>query len=115
VSETAEVREVDPAEASRLAAQGALLLDVREQSEWDAGHAAGAVHLPLTEIEARAAQLPRDRLIVAVCRSGARSLRVAQYLGALGHDVVNLAGGSKAWVAAGLPFVTDAGEPGVVA
>jgi rhodanese-related sulfurtransferase len=108
------IRELEPIEGRDLVESGALLLDVREQDEWDAGHATGASHIPLTELEGRAGEVPADRPIVVICRSGARSLRAAEYLDALGHEAHNLAGGSRAWVEAGLPFVTDAGDAGVV-
>jgi rhodanese-related sulfurtransferase len=109
-----QIRELAPTEGRALVEGGALLLDVREQDEWDAGHATDASHIPLTELESRVAEVPADRPIVVICRSGARSLRAAEYLTALGHEAHNLAGGSRAWVEAGLPFVTDTGDPGVV-
>jgi rhodanese-related sulfurtransferase len=108
------VPEVDPAGAQRLAdEEGAVLLDVREDDEWEAGHAPGAVHLRLGLL---AQQRPeRGRRIVAVCRTGARSGRATEVLNEWGYDAVNLAGGMKAWAAAGLPVVTDAGSAGTVA
>jgi rhodanese-related sulfurtransferase len=108
------VPEVDPAAAQRLADEhDALLLDVREDGEWIAGHAPGAVHLRLGLL---AEQRPEPgRRIVAVCRSGARSARATEVLNQWGYDAVNLAGGMQAWAAAGLPVVTDDGGPGTVA
>ncbi len=108
------VVEVSPIEATELAAQGALLLDVRNDDEWAAGHAPHAQFVTLSELAARASELPADRTIVAVCRSGARSGRATEFLTAQGIDTVNLAGGMKAWAAAGLDVVTDAGTPGEV-
>lgn len=109
-----EIPEVDPAGAQALVDGGALLLDVREDDEWGAGHAPGATHLRLGLL---AAERPADdgRTIVAVCRSGARSGKATEALRAWGYDAVNLAGGMKAWAAAGLPVVTDDGGPGAVA
>lgn len=92
----------------------ALVLDVREQEEWDAGHAPGATHMPLGTVLHRLGELPRDRRIVAVCRSGGRSERATVALRQRGYDVVNLAGGMQAWAAAGLPVETDDGQPGQV-
>ena len=92
-----EITVIDVNEANRRAGSGALLLDVREADEWDAGHAPAATHLPL-----------------AVCRSGNRSGRATEALVAAGYDVVNMAGGMKEWAAAGLPVVTDGGTPGTV-
>ena len=51
---------------------GALLLDVREADEWDAGHAPEAVWIPMGDLQTRVDELPRDRRIVAICRAGAR-------------------------------------------
>lgn len=105
--------EVGPDEARALTEEGALLLDVREPDEWAAGRAPGAVHVPMGEIEARRGELPTDRRIVAVCRSGARSGRVAEFLRRSGLDAANLEGGMQAWEAAGLPMEADAGDPRV--
>lgn len=109
-----EISEVGAAEAQTLVDEGALLVDVREQHEWDAGHADCAIHLPLSELEGRVDELPAGQQVVLICRSGARSMNAAMFLAQHGHDTVNLAGGSRAWVAEGLPFVTDAGSPGTV-
>ncbi|MDQ1533651.1 MAG: hypothetical protein QOF28_1412, partial [Actinomycetota bacterium] len=107
------VPEVEPDEGRALVDAGAVLLDVREADEWQAGHAAAAIWIPLGEIAARANELHAteavDRRIVAICRSGARSERAARFLVAQGFDVVNLAGGMRAWAAAGLDVVTDDG------
>ncbi len=108
------VLEVPPAEAEELARAGAVLLDVREPEEWSAGHAPGALHVPLGQLAARLGELP-DATMVVVCRSGARSAMAAQALIGTGRDARNLAGGMHAWAAAGLEVVTDAGTPGAVA
>lgn len=84
--------------------EGARLVDVREQNEYDELRAEGAELLPLSEFEARFAELPRDQPLVMICRSGARSARAGQYLLDQGYtDVVNLEGGTLAWADAGLP------------
>lgn len=91
--------------------EGAFLLDVREDDEWAAGRAEGAVHLPLPVLAARVAELPRDVTIACVCRGGGRSAQAAAYLGAQGFSAVNVHGGMKAWAEAGLPMVTESGMP----
>ena len=106
---------VSPAEAAALAENGAVLVDVREKSEWQAGHAPKARHIPLAQLPARSRELPTGRPLVTVCRSGARSRRAAALLAAEGREVVNLAGGLHAWARAGLPVVTRGGSPGRVA
>ncbi|WP_026208635.1 rhodanese-like domain-containing protein [Catelliglobosispora koreensis] len=89
----------------------AYLLDVREDDEWTAGHAPGAVHLPMMEIPARMAEVPQDREVVVVCRVGGRSGQVVGYLIQQGwENVINLEGGMMSWAAAGRPVVSDTGS-----
>ncbi|MEV0267232.1 rhodanese-like domain-containing protein [Hamadaea sp. NPDC050747] len=91
---------------------GAYLLDVREPDEWTAGHAPGAVHLPMMEVPARLEEIPRDGDVVVVCRSGGRSGQVVAYLQQQGYDnVVNLDGGMLDWAAGGRPMVSEDGQP----
>ncbi|HUF84009.1 MAG TPA: rhodanese-like domain-containing protein [Acidimicrobiia bacterium] len=106
---------VHPEEGRSLVEGGALLLDVRESDECDAGHAPDSVFIPMKEVQARQSELPKDRRIVTICRSGGRSAAVTEALNAWGFDSVNLAGGLQAWEAAGLPVVTDDGSPGTCA
>lgn len=103
-----------PAEAARALTEGALLLDVREYEEWMAGHVEGAVHVPMQELPSRVAQLPHDRRIVCICRSGNRSGQVTAWLLQQGIDAINMAGGMRAWAADGLAFVNANGNPGTV-
>jgi rhodanese-related sulfurtransferase len=110
----ASVPEVAPDAGRALVDGGALLLDVREPDEWEAGHASDARFIPLGALEARVGELAENPSIVVICRSGARSARATTFLVAQGFDAVNLAGGMRAWAAAGLDVVTDAGEPGTV-
>jgi rhodanese-related sulfurtransferase len=112
---TVEVPEVTPEETAALLAAGALLLDVREADEWQAGHAPTATHVPMREVPERIDEIPSDRRVVAICRSGGRSRAVAEALIGAGFDVVNVSGGMRAWEAADLPIETDDGAPGVVA
>lgn len=106
--------DVSPQQAADEAAAGrVLLVDVREDQEWTAGHAPDARHVPLGVLDA--ADLPTDRPLVAVCRSGNRSGVAAAQLAQAGLDVRNMAGGMTAWAAAGLPLVAADGRPGQVA
>jgi DMSO/TMAO reductase YedYZ molybdopterin-dependent catalytic subunit/rhodanese-related sulfurtransferase/glyoxylase-like metal-dependent hydrolase (beta-lactamase superfamily II) len=89
--------------ARSLVAAGALLLDVREPDEWAEGHAPEAVLIPMGDVQARQGELPTDRRIVVVCRSGGRSAAITDALRTRGYDAVNLTGGMCAWTAAGLP------------
>jgi rhodanese-related sulfurtransferase len=107
------VPEVTVADAA--AADARVLLDVREHSEWEAGHAPGAQWIPLGELERARTEVPFNRLVMCICRSGARSARAAEALAAWGFDAVNVDGGMKAWAEAGLPVVRDDGSEGTVA
>jgi DMSO/TMAO reductase YedYZ molybdopterin-dependent catalytic subunit/glyoxylase-like metal-dependent hydrolase (beta-lactamase superfamily II) len=92
---------------------GALMLDVREPDEWYT-HAPGAMFIPMGRVGACRHELPRDRQIVVVCRSGGRSAAVTALLRRAGFDAVNLAGGMCAWASAGLPVVSGGNDPGLV-
>lgn len=92
---------VDAARALELVREGAALVDVRENSEWRAGHAPQAVHIPLAQIDKAAARVARDRPVVVMCASGMRSRTGAKRLRALGLDATSLSGGIGAWQAAG--------------
>jgi len=94
---------------------GATILDVREDDEWVVGHIAGSVHVPLSQLPGRAADIPPTDPLVVVCRVGSRSAQVTAWLASQGRDAVNLAGGLDAWADAGRPLVTDDGSPGAVA
>ena len=109
-----EVPQISAEDGARLVEEGAFLLDVREPSEWIAGHAAAAAHIPLGQIPARGAEVPGDGTVVVICRVGGRSQQAATYLRSGGIDAVNLAGGMQAWAAAGLDVITDEGDPGQV-
>ncbi|MFI8361683.1 rhodanese-like domain-containing protein [Streptomyces sp. NPDC085612] len=92
----------------------AVLLDVRERAEWNAGHAPGAVHAPLSSLLGGAA-LPvaaQDRPLVVICRSGRRSRQAVGLLTGRGAEAVDVEGGMIAWAAAGLPVLVDGGSPG---
>jgi len=104
------VREVSVNEAIELLDGDAVLLDVRQEDEWNVGHAPVASLIPLAELPDHLDELPRDRQIICACRSGGRSLRAATFLQENGFDVVNLAGGMMAWFAEDLPFKSDSGE-----
>nr|WP_204842909.1 rhodanese-like domain-containing protein [Saccharothrix algeriensis] len=95
---------------------GKVLLDVREADEWAAGHAPGALHVPMSELAQRLEELPGDSEFYVVCRAGGRSARVTQYLNANGWDATNVDGGMQVWAAAGRPLVggVDGAEPEVI-
>ncbi|MEU0131334.1 rhodanese-like domain-containing protein [Streptomyces sp. NPDC006289] len=109
---------VTPAQARQRTADGdAVLLDVREQVEWKAGHAPGAVHVPLSLLVTGMA-LPaaaEGRPLVVICRSGHRSQRAARLLTERRVEAVDVKGGMNAWASAGLQVVDDRGSSGRIA
>jgi rhodanese-related sulfurtransferase len=92
----------------------AVILDVREDDEWAAGHVEGATHVPLGEVPQRLGELPDADPLYIICRSGNRSGRAVAWLGQQGIESVNVAGGMRAWAAAGRPMVADSGNPAVL-
>lgn len=106
--------EISTAEAVKLLDGDAVLLDVREQHEWDAGHAPQARHLAMSELAGRISEVPADATVICVCHVGSRSAAVSQALIGAGFNAVNLSGGMVAWAAAGLPVVDAVGGSGMV-
>ena len=98
---------VPVAEAGRLRDAGAFVLDVRQPDEWAAGHIPGATLIPLGELQDRLAEVPGDRQVVVVCRSGNRSAQGRDALLAAGFPAVtSMAGGMNDWTAAGYETTT---------
>lgn len=93
----------------------AYLIDVREADEWACGHAPEAVHLPLSELMARVAEVPEEQSVYVICKVGGRSEQAVTYLNQLGRSTVNVSGGMLAWQAAGKPMVTESGQQPFVA
>jgi rhodanese-related sulfurtransferase len=86
---------------------GVTVLDVREPVEWHHGRIDGALHIPLTQLPARAGELPVDQQLLVVCKVGGRSSQATAFLQEKGFDAVNLAGGMIEWSATGRPMVGD--------
>jgi rhodanese-related sulfurtransferase len=107
--------EANPSVMSTDLPDGVFLLDVREDDEWAAGHAPDAVHIPVGALAERAAELPQDRELYVICRSGARSAYAAQALTGAGWKTVNVADGMTGWAVAGRPMVSETGADPYVA
>ncbi len=105
---------VRPKQADDMVSSGAVLVDVRETHEWQAGHAPKARHIPLSQLGTRMRELPGGRPVVTVCRSGNRSAHAARMLAENGHEVANVSGGMRAWAAAGLPVIAKGGRAGAI-
>lgn len=94
------MREITPQEFAAL--DGATLIDVREADELAQVRVDGAIAMPMSTFVDHVSELPEGPLYV-LCRSGARSARVVQYLEQQGFDATNISGGILDWEAAGLP------------
>lgn len=103
----APLTEISPQQAAETVKNDtAVIIDVRTQEEWDAGHIPGAIHIPLSEVKGRLDEFKgyEGKTLVMQCRSGRRSAKAANILLEAGYeDVSNLTGGIKAWGKAKLP------------
>jgi len=115
-----EVREVDREEAQRLVAEGAQLVDVRADHEWEAGRIAGATHIPLDQLAQRAGEIDKERPVVLYCRGGNRSSMATAALAEAGYDAAKLTEGITGWEEEGLQlepeggYVAESGEAAAV-
>jgi rhodanese-related sulfurtransferase len=105
----ASLPEIDVPELARRHAEGAFVLDVRQPDEYEAGHVPGAVLVPLDQLEARQSELPADRPLLVICKSGGRSAAAVMALTGAGYDATNVAGGTMAWIDAGQPVAEGPG------
>lgn len=103
--------EIDVDELERALADGARVVDVREEHEYVQGHVPGAVLVPLDTVPARLDAFRGEGTTYVVCRSGARSMRACEFLSDRGIDVANVAGGTIAWTASGREVVVG-DQPG---
>ncbi len=86
--------------ADRLA-DGACVVDVREPGEYDEAHVPGAVLVPLGTVPSRVEAFRGDGTTYVICKSGGRSMQACEFVAAQGADVVNVAGGTMAWIESG--------------
>lgn len=93
--------EVSIDELESAIAQGAYVVDVREDHEFEAGHVPGAKHIPLSTVPDCLSELPQGKQIWLICQGGVRSMKAADFLLEQGFDVVSVAGGTGAWITAG--------------
>jgi rhodanese-related sulfurtransferase len=113
-------REVSRDEAQRLIEDGAQLVDVRAEHEWNAGRIGGAKHLPLAELAERTGEIDKDRPVVLYCRGGNRSAMATDALVEAGFDAAKLSEGIVGWDEADLPlepeggYVSESGEAAAI-
>lgn len=99
--------EITVADAQAERDNGAFMLDVRTQEEWNAGHIPNATLIPLDQLAARMSEVPKDQRVVVVCRSGNRSAQGRDLLKQAGYTLVtSMGGGMNQWTAAGYDVVT---------
>ncbi len=103
-------REISRDEAQKLIEDGAQLVDVRAEHEWEAGRIEGATHLPLAELAERTGEIDKERPVVLYCRGGNRSTMAAEALAAEGYDAVKLSEGIVGWAGADLPLDPEGAE-----
>lgn len=96
-----DLPEIAADEATERVAAGTVLIDVREQDEWDAAHSPDARLIPLSELQARVDEVPTDQPVLVICHSGMRSMRAAAFLRSEGVDAVSVSGGMVAWAQVG--------------
>ena len=93
--------EVTISELADAIGRNGFVLDVREDYEWQDGHVPTAKHIPMNDVPDRIAELDDGARIFVICRSGGRSMTIANYLESQGYDVVSVAGGTQAWIDSG--------------
>lgn len=106
---SSEPKEVTRAEAQELLANGAQLVDVRADHEWEAGRIPGARHVPLAELSERTGEIDRDRPVVLYCRGGNRSTMAAEALAEAGYEAMKLSEGIVGWADENLPLEPEDG------
>jgi rhodanese-related sulfurtransferase len=104
-----EAREVSRDEARKLVDEGAQLVDVRADHEWEAGRIAGAAHVPLPQLPERLGEIDKDRPVVVYCRGGNRSSMATAALTDAGYDAVKLSEGIVGWSGDELPLEPEGG------
>ncbi|MGO4383679.1 rhodanese-like domain-containing protein [Specibacter sp. RAF43] len=90
--------------------QDAVILDVRDDYEWEAGHIEGALHIPLEQLPERLDDLDPDTDVNVICRTGGRSFRATTWLTENGYTAFNVAGGMGAWFEADKPMIAENGQ-----
>lgn len=98
------VSEIDVEELDELGTRSLQLIDVREPDEFEEARAPGARLIPLMTVPERVDEIDRSRPVHLICAAGGRSMQAAVYLDDLGYETVNIAGGTKEWVARGKTF-----------
>jgi rhodanese-related sulfurtransferase len=102
------ISEISVDELATLLDSGATVIDVRMPDEYETAHVPGAVLVPLPEIPERLGDVPDEATAYVICKVGGRSMKACEFLATQGYDVVNVAGGTDAWIESGRPTVSGA-------
>jgi rhodanese-related sulfurtransferase len=105
-AESPESLEVDLDTFATAHAAGAVVLDVRNPDEYESGHVAGAVLIPLGDLGARQEDIPDGDPVYVICAMGGRSLQATKAMVGAGWRAVSVAGGTQGWIEQGRPVVT---------
>ncbi len=105
------VPEIDISDLAGRLDAGDYVLDVRNPDEWEEARIPGVTLIPMEELSERVDEVPTDRPVPVVCRSGNRSLHASSWLRERGVDAINVAGGTLAWIDAGRPFDSGPATP----
>ncbi len=99
------ISEIEVAALADRVAEGALVIDVREPDEYEAGHVPGALLIPLATVPDHLDRFRADQPTYVICKSGGRSMRACEIAADEGYDVVNVTGGTGAWIDSGRDVV----------
>ena len=105
------ISEISVDELADLVERGVTVIDVRRPDEYETAHVPGALQVPLQEIPERLGDVPDEATAYVICKVGGRSMKACEFLVTQGYDVVNIAGGTDAWIESGRPTVSGP-EPG---
>jgi rhodanese-related sulfurtransferase len=114
ISQEQNIKTVTTEDAQLLLADGSILVDVREDAEITklAFHVDGTIQIPLSQLEERVSELPKDKNLLIACRSGQRSKKAIKMLQSYGYEnLANLTGGIKSWQANGYAVIVDGVKP----
>ena len=106
MSEMATIPQITVDDLAAAVDRQEVVVDVRMPDEYVEAHVPGALLIPLPELPSRVAEIPEGDPVNLICRSGARSQKAAELLAAQGRSVVNVAGGTLAWIESGRSTVS---------
>ena len=107
-----DVPEIDVATLAAQREDATALIDVRRPEEFEVARVPGATLIPLGDLVERIEEVPTEGTVYVICGTGPRSAKAVEHFRSLGIDAVNVAGGTRAWIDAGLPIERAGSEAG---